>query len=67
MSTVEATDAQLVALVQRALENVLDQRREWLAALIAEAVEDAGLVNAIRDGEASETIDREAVFKLLEA
>lgn len=67
MTTLPADDAQLMTLMKRALAKVLDERRDWFEAMVTEAVEDLAMSNAIREGEATESVDRAAVFDLLES
>lgn len=45
----------------------LEERKDLLYELFTEAIEDGALVNAIREGESSEPIIREAIFHLLES
>lgn len=67
MQTSPFDEAQLKALLKDVFTEVLDQRRDWFAALVSEAVEDIALTHAIKSGEDSEDVSREDVFKLLEA
>lgn len=54
------------ALLKEALTEVLEQRREWLALMLIEALEDSALVRAIKEGESSEIVSRDDIFALLE-
>ncbi len=60
-------EARLKTLLKEALTEVLEQRREWFAALIVEAMEEIALVQAIKEGENTDLVSREEIFALLEA
>jgi hypothetical protein len=59
-------ESRLKELLEEALVEVLDRRREWFSALIADALEDMALVAAIREGESTPVVSRDEVFELLE-
>ena len=67
MAVTLADETRLKALLKEALVEVLEQRREWFSALVAEALEDAALVQAIKEGETSELVSRDEIFDLLRA
>ncbi|MCU0491814.1 MAG: hypothetical protein MUD01_09520 [Chloroflexaceae bacterium] len=67
MTTISPDDLHLKALFKEALTEVLDQRRDWFLELVSEALEDAALVQAIKEGEETETVSRDEVFRLLGA
>lgn len=67
MASTLADDVRIKELFKEALSEVLDQRREWLATLMVEALEDMALVQAIKEGAASEAVSREEIFALLGA
>lgn len=58
-------DTRLKALLKEALVEVLEQRREWFSTLMVEALEDAALVQAIKEGEETDVVSRDEVFALL--
>lgn len=64
MITQISDDDRLKTLLKEVLVEVLDQRRDWFAAVVAEAIEDAALVRAIKHGEDTELVDRNDVFQL---
>jgi hypothetical protein len=57
---------QLKALIKAAVTEVLEERRDLLHQAVEEALEDVALARAIEEGESTELIAREEVFKLLE-
>jgi hypothetical protein len=56
---------QLKALIKAAVTEVLEERRDLLHQAVEEALEDVALARAIEEGESTELIAREEVFKLL--
>jgi hypothetical protein len=60
-----ASETKLKKLLKAAVVEVLEERRDLVRDAVAEAVEDIGLVGAIRAGSHSKTIRRAEVFKLL--
>ncbi len=59
-------EAQLKALLKSAIVEVFEERRDFLRDLIADALEDIALARAIEEGENSESVTRDEVFKLFE-
>lgn len=66
MAVTLSDETRLKALLKEALVEVLEQRREWFSTLVAEALEDIALVQAIKAGETSEIVSRDEIFGLLE-
>jgi hypothetical protein len=67
MAVTLSDETRLKALLKEALVEVLEQRREWFSTLVAEALEDIALVQAIKEGEATEIVSRDEIFDLLGA
>jgi hypothetical protein len=67
MAVTLSDETRLKALLKEALVEVLEQRREWFSALVAEALEDIALVQAIKEGETTEIVSRDEIFDLLGA
>jgi hypothetical protein len=67
MAVTVSDETRLKALLKEALVEVLEQRREWFSALVAEALEDIALVQAIKEGETTEIVSRDEIYDLLEA
>jgi len=59
-------DNRLKEVFKKALIEVFEERKSMLYDLIAEVLEDLALVNAIKEGEATESMSRAEVFKILE-
>lgn len=67
MTVTLSDETRLKALLKEALVEVLEQRRDWFSALMAEALEDSAFVHAIKEGEATEIVSRDEIFALLGA
>jgi ribosomal protein S18 acetylase RimI-like enzyme len=66
MITLALEEQQLKDIVKQALLEILEERQDLAEALFLEALEDWGLLQAIREGETSDTATREAVVDVLE-
>ena len=65
MPDVTLSDDVLRALLARALGDALDERRDLLREVVAEALEDAALAEAVRDGRESPLVARADVLDAL--
>ena len=59
-------DSHLKNIFKDAMIEVLEERHDLFAEIVAEALEDIGLVRAIQEGEKTEYVSREEVFRALE-
>jgi Asp-tRNA(Asn)/Glu-tRNA(Gln) amidotransferase C subunit len=59
-------DNKLKALLKQALIELLEEKNEILFDALAEVVEEIGLIKAIKEGQASPTVDKTRVFEALE-
>ena len=66
MIATSADETQLKNALKLALIEVLEERPDLLRDVLAEAMEDVALVRAIQEGEASELVSRDEVFRALE-
>lgn len=57
---------QLKKIIKIALVEVLEERQDLLHDAIEDALEDVAFARAIEEGESTELVQREEVFKLLE-
>ena len=63
---VQITDeAKLKKLLKAVVVEVLEERRDLVRDALAEAVEDLGMLRAIKEGSRSAVISREEVFQIL--
>lgn len=60
-----ADEAKLKKLLKAAVVEVLEERRDLVRDALAEAVEDMGMVKAIKIGSQSRAIARTEIFKIL--
>lgn len=60
-----AEEAKLKKLLKAAVVEVLEEEPHLLRAALAEAVEDLGMVRAIKEGFRSAPISRDEVFRIL--
>lgn len=63
---VQITDeTKLKKLLKAAVVEVLEERRDLVRDALAEAVEDLGMIQAIKEGSRSAPIQRDKVFRIL--
>jgi hypothetical protein len=65
MSETTLNTSQLKDLIKAAIVEILQEQQEVFTDIIVEAIEDIALAKAIKEGETSETVDRESIFKIL--
>lgn len=66
MAQVELSEADLRKLLKEAFTEMLQEQRDLLYEVFAEVLEDIALTEAIREGQQSEKVAREDIFKILE-
>jgi len=66
MSSITIDDNDLKALLKQALIELFEEKNELFYEAFAEVVEELGLVRAIKEGQASPTVDKARVSKALE-
>lgn len=66
MSYISLDEERVKELFKQAVLELFQERKDLLYDLFAEVVEDFALANAIRKGEATETIGRAEDFQILE-
>ena len=67
MSIASLNETQMKDLFKQAIIELLHERRELFYELFSEVFEDFALVNAIKEGEFTESVSRAEVFQILEA
>ena len=65
MSTTLIDETKLKDALKSAIVEILEERKDLIRVLFAEALEDIALANAIEEGEQSEFVTRDEVFKAL--
>ena len=64
-NSVSADDQKMKALFKEAIVEVMSENQELVSSLLVDALEDIGLSRAIEEGEETESVSREEVFKVL--
>ncbi|HET7088332.1 MAG TPA: hypothetical protein VFL17_06750 [Anaerolineae bacterium] len=67
MAQVSLDEARVKELFKQAMLELFQEQRGLLYDLFVEVLEDLALVNAIQEGESSETVSRAEVFQILES
>ncbi len=60
-------DTKLKEIMKRAFLEILEERKDVFINLFAEAIEDIGMAQAIKEGELTSLVAREKIFKYLDA
>jgi hypothetical protein len=58
---------ELKEIFKSALVELLHENREEVSAILSEVIEDIAMEKAIAEGENTENVSRESIFKLLES
>ena len=67
MAQVSLDEARVKELFKQAIIELLQEQKGLLYDLFVEVLEDLALVNAIKEGESSETVNRAEVFQILDS
>lgn len=65
MATISLDEKQFKILLKQTLIELIDERSDLFSAIVAEALEDIGLANAIRKGRKNDFISREEIQSIL--
>jgi hypothetical protein len=65
MSETTLNPSQLKELIKTAIVELLQEQQEVFSDILVEAMEEVALVKAIEEGESTEIVDRETIFKIL--
>ena len=65
MTTVSLDEAQFKTLLKQTLIELFDERRDIFSAIVAEALEDIGLANAIREGRKDDFVSADEIQSIL--
>ncbi len=58
-------EGRLKQIFKEALIEALEEKKDVFHELIVEAIEDIGLINAIRQGQNTETVSKQEIFDIL--
>ncbi len=64
--TLTIDEQNMKRLLKEALLELFEERQELFYQLVSEVIEDAGLLQAIKEGEDSEYVSRDEVFAVLD-
>ncbi|RCJ24216.1 hypothetical protein A6S26_19525 [Nostoc sp. ATCC 43529] len=64
MTELNLDEEKIKQLFKTALTEVIQEQKEAFADLLAEIIEDIALEKAIKEGEDTETVSREAIFNI---
>jgi len=59
-------ESRLKQILKEALIEALEEKKDVFHELIVEAIEDIGMINAIRQGQNTETVSKQEIFDILE-
>ena len=65
MATISLDEEQFKNLIKETLVELFEERQDLFSAIVAEALEDIGLANAIRDGRKNDFVDKERIDAIL--
>ncbi|MEG3977798.1 hypothetical protein QT970_24705 [Microcoleus sp. herbarium8] len=65
MSNITLDETKLKELLKAAIFELLKEQKEVFSEILTEALEDIGMKNAIKEGENTETVSRDQIFKIL--
>jgi hypothetical protein len=63
---INVEESKLKELMKQALLEVLEDRREAIQEILSDVIEDIALTRAIKEGEETESIDRQEIFGILQ-
>jgi len=66
MTEISLDEGRIKELMKQAMLELLKERRDLIYDVFAEVIEDLALTNAIKEGDSTESVKREEVFKTLE-
>ena len=65
MAEITLDETKLKELLKAAILELMQEQKEEFYHILAESLEDIGMANAIKEGENTETVSREEIFKIL--
>lgn len=65
MTEISLDEGRIKEILKQALLEVLEERRDLLYDVLAEAMEDFALAKAVQEGESTDSVTREEVFETL--
>ncbi|CAD0227404.1 hypothetical protein [Planktothrix agardhii] len=65
MTEITLDETKLKELLKTAIFELVQEEKELFSELFAEVIQDIGMENAIKEGENTEVVSREEIFKIL--
>ena len=65
MTEITLDETKLKELLKTAIFELVQEEKEVFSELFAEVIQDIGMENAIKEGENTEVVSREEIFKIL--
>jgi hypothetical protein len=65
MATITLDEEQFKNLLKETLVELFEERQDLFSAMVAEAMEDIGLANAIREGRKNDFVEKERIDAIL--
>ena len=59
-------ESRLKQILKEALIEAIEEKKDVFHELIVEAIEDIGMIHAIREGQNTETVSKQEIFDILE-
>ena len=66
MTEITLDETKLKELLTTAIFELVQEEKELFSELFAEVIQDIGMENAIKEGENTEVVSREEIFKILQ-
>ena len=66
MGSITTDSSKLKELFEQAIIEAMEEKKDVVHDLLVEAMEDLAMIHAIQEGEETEPVNRDEVFKILE-
>ncbi|HOP46541.1 MAG TPA: hypothetical protein PK874_02665 [Desulfobacteraceae bacterium] len=66
MENLTIESSQIKELLKQAIIEAMEEKKDLVHDILVEAMEDLAMIHAIQDGEETDPVSREEIFKILE-
>ncbi|TVQ57716.1 MAG: hypothetical protein EA366_08035 [Spirulina sp. DLM2.Bin59] len=66
MNQLTLDESKLKDLLKIAIFELIQEEKELFSEVLADVIENIGMINAIKEGEQTETVSHDEIFKILE-
>ncbi|WP_272147144.1 hypothetical protein [Spirulina subsalsa] len=66
MNPVTLDETKLKELLKVAIFELIQEEKEMFSEILSDVIENIGMINAIKEGEQTELVNQEEIFKILE-